>query len=212
MKFSAILLSRQPLRPCRLTPWVSQTIKAAQWVKKNHYCLITSIGMQTWEFLIYMAQSHEIEQLILIPALNELKFQELQESTIDQFRLNRSLVRFRAIMPEKNDRESLDLLYRRDSEAVFEADILIPVSIRAKGHMECLMQNKRKGSVIHQFQTQHPPKRHPIAYAVEPDKLPRDTVNIRTRYVIHWTRASNGPWPSEKKHAYFSEVSLSPFW
>lgn len=212
MKSSAILLSRQPLRPCRLTPWVSQTIKAVQWIKENHYCLITSVGMQTWEFLIHMAQSHEIEQLILIPALNEPEFQNLKESTIDQFRLNHSLVRFRAIMPGKNDCQSLDLLYRRDSEAVFEADVLIPVSIRAKGHMECLMQNKRKGSVIHQFKTQHPQKRHPIAYKIEPHDLPHDTVNIRTRYVIHWTRASNGPWPSEKKHAYFSSVAQSEYY
>lgn len=144
MKTSAILLSRQPLRPCRLTPWVRQTLNAVDWVKENHLCLFTSIGMQTWEFLIYLAQSRKIEQVVLIPAANEHEFETLKELTMEQFNLDRSLVRFRPIKPKSSDCQNRTLFYDRDHVAVFEADVLIPVSIRANGHMENLIRQKNK--------------------------------------------------------------------
>jgi hypothetical protein len=215
MKTSAILLSRQPLRPCRLTPWVRQTLLAVDWVKENHLCLFTSLGMQTWEFLIYLAQIRKIQQLVLIPVTSEHEFKTLQQNTIDQFALDRSLVRFRAIVPKAIDNESRQLLYARDHAAVFEADVLIPVSIRAKGHMEDLMQkkiNEKQGEVITRFQIEYQKRGNPLAYDIEREKLPSETINIGDRYIIHWTRASNGSWPFEKKHAYFSAVAKSDFY
>lgn len=212
MKTSVILLSRQPLRPCRLTPWVKQTLGAVDWVKENHLCLITSLGIQTWEFLIYLAQSRKIKQVVLIPATNEDEFETLKEITIDQFELDRTLVRFRAIMPNSNDCQSRNLLYDRDYAAVCEADILIPVSIRANGHMENLVQkkiNETQGVVNSNFLIEYQKRGHPLAYRIKGDELPSETVTIGDRYIIHWTRASNGPWPSEKKHAYFSAVAGS---
>lgn len=215
MKTSAILLSRQPLRPCRLTPWVRQTLFAVDWVKENHLCLLTSLGMQTWEFLIYLAQIRKIEQVVLIPATVEYEFETLQQITIDQFNLDQSLVRFRPVMSKANDYQNRKLLYDRDYAAVFEADILIPVSIRAKGHMEDLIQkkiNEKQGEVITHFQIEYQKRERPLAYDIERDQLPSETINIGDRYIIHWTRAPNGPWPSEKKHAYFCAVAGSDFY
>jgi hypothetical protein len=212
VKTSAILLSRQPLRPCSLTPWVQQTLNAVQWIKENHFCLFTSIGMQTWEFLIYLGQSRKIEQIVLIPASNEDEYNMLKEFTIDQFSLDRSLVQFRAIMSPPGDDQCRNLLYERDFLAVFESDVLVPVSIRAKGHMEKLIQqkiNKNQAIVNLQFQIEYQKRRVPLAYKIKRDKVPSETINIRDRYIIHWTRSSNGPWPSEKKHEYFSAVTGS---
>jgi hypothetical protein len=212
MKTSAILLSRQPLRPCKFTPWVRQAINAVQWVKENHFCLFTSIGMQTWEFLIYLGQSRKIKQVVLIPALNEDEFNMLKEFTIDQFNLDRSLVQFRPIIPSPGDSKGRKLLYDRDFLAIFEADVLIPISIRAKGHMENLIQqkiNKNQGMVNFQFQIEYQKRGLPLAYKIKRDKVPSETINIRNQYIIHWTRASNSQWPSEKKHAYFSAVEGS---
>jgi hypothetical protein len=212
VKTSAILLSRQPLRPCKLTPWVRQAINAVQWVKNNHFCLFTSIGMQTWEFLIYLGQSRKLKQIVLIPVANEDEFNTLKEFTIDQFSLDQSIVQFRAIMPVPGDGQRRTVLYRRDFLAVFEADVLVPVSIRAKGHMEKLIQqkiNEHQGMVNLQFQIEYEKRRLPLAYDITGDNLPSETINIGDQYIIHWTRASNGPWPSEKKHAYFSAVAGS---
>jgi len=212
MKTSAIILSRQPLRPCRITPWVKKTLNAVDWVKENHLCLVTSLGIQTWEFLIYLAQTRKIKQVVLIPATNEHEFETLKEFTIDQFDLDRTLVGFKAIMPKTNDCQSRKLLYDRDCAAVSEADVLIPVSIRANGYMENLIQekiNKNQGVVISQFQIDYEKRGRPLAYHIKRDELPPETINIGDRYIIHWTRAPNGPWPSEKKHAYFSAVAGS---
>jgi hypothetical protein len=215
METSAILLSRQPLRPCGLTPWIRQTLNAVKWVKENHLCLFTSLGIQTWEFLIYSAQSHKIEQVVLIPAMNMHEFETLKEFIKVQFNLDPSLVRFKAIIPKTNAFQISQLFYERDSAAVFEADVLIPVSIRPKGHMEDLIQkkmNKKQGAVNVQFQIEYQKRRESISYHVSSENLPSETGMLGDQYIIHWTKAPNGPWPTEKKFAYFDAVAGSDFY
>lgn len=212
MKTAAILLSRQPLRPHRLTPWIRQTMRAVDWIKENRLCLFTSFGMQTWEFLIYLAQKCQIEQMVLIPSANENEFKTLRKFISDQFNLDRSLARFLPVFPRPGACINQNPLYHRDYLAVFESDILIPVSIRAKGHMENLIlkrTGKKNGRIMTCFQINYQKREHPIAYNILQEHLPMETKNIGDQYIIHWTRATNGPWPTEKKHAYFSDISMA---
>lgn len=175
MKIAAILLSRQALRPCRHTSWVRQTLNAIKWVKQNHLCLCTSLGIQTWEFLIYLAQSREIMQRVLIPAKNDQEFDQIKNSVTNQFGLDPPLVRFRSIIPTNSQIGREELMAKRDRAAVFESDILIPVSIRAKGHMEKLIlekSSKKEGMVNWEFQIKYHKREHPLAYHINTRDLP----------------------------------------
>ncbi|MCM2272625.1 MAG: hypothetical protein NDJ18_08750, partial [candidate division Zixibacteria bacterium] len=48
---AAILLSRQPLRPCGATPWVRNTVAAVRSLKERDLRICGSVGMQTWELI-----------------------------------------------------------------------------------------------------------------------------------------------------------------
>ncbi len=48
---AAILLSRQPLRPCGQTPWVTKVVEAVSWIREQKLTLLSSVGMQTWEMI-----------------------------------------------------------------------------------------------------------------------------------------------------------------
>ena len=40
---AAIVLSRQPLRPCGLTPWVTKVVEAATWIRQQNLTLLSSL-------------------------------------------------------------------------------------------------------------------------------------------------------------------------
>lgn len=221
LKTCAVLLSRQPLRPCRQTPWIKQTIEAVKWIKQNRLALFTSVGMQTWEFLIYLARSHEIEQTILIASTNNHEFEKLRESTLYQFDLDPNRVRFKAVISKQTDTRHRDLLYSRDHAAVFEADIIIPVSVRPGGHMESLVRKKSealrrcgafkeydiKGVLVNrQFQIDYLKKNAAMAYQIEKDQLLPEIRQVGRQYITHWTRTTSGPWPDESKYHFFADI------
>lgn len=224
LKTCAVLLSRQPLRPCRQTPWIKQTIEAVKWIKQKRLSLLTSVGMQTWEFLVYLARSLEIEQIIVISSASQDEFEKLRESTLYQFDLDPNLVRFKAIISKQTQTRHRDLLYNRDHAAVSGADILVPVSVRPGGHMEKLIREKSgalrrcgafkeydiKDSLVNrQFQIDYPKKNATMAYQIEKEQLLPEITQVGRQYITHWTRATNGPWPDERKYHFFADIENS---
>lgn len=208
-KTSSVLLSRQPLRPSRQTPWIGYTIEAVQWIGQNQFILYTSLGMQTWEFLIYLAQHFEINQIILIPTTDQHEFESLRENTLDQFKLDPNLVRFKAVTSKHHGKQKHDLLKARDHAAVSGADILVPICIRPGGHMEKLLNTLTTQNtclINRQYQIDYRKRNRTIAYRIEKGPLLPGIIKLTDRFVIHWTRASNGPWPDEKKYQYYSDI------
>ncbi len=218
---SAVLLSRQPLRPCCQTPWIRKSIEAVNWVKQNRLTLLTSTGMQTWEFLMYLARSRQVEQVVLVPAENEEAFKKIQESVQYHFELDPELVSFKAVLPGPVDQGDRGLPYDRDCAAVFQADILLPVSVRPGGHMEELIRRKKRlaqsGEKIENrkaggfqvnrgFQIDYLKKDRRIAYHINKSQVSSEAANMGERFIIHWTRGCNGPWPDERKGQYYADV------
>ncbi|MBF0452186.1 MAG: hypothetical protein HQK75_15905 [Candidatus Magnetomorum sp.] len=201
----AILISRQGLHPCRLTAWVSQTHKAIQWVKANHFNLCTSLGQTTWELTVFLAQKEGLHQRIVIPSKNPDDFECQKNRAVEQFQLDMKRVQFQAVF--SNDPKSV--FYLRDYKIVSESDILIPISVRNKGHMDTLMSKKHKDNpdaLMKAFQIDYQKKNSRIAYHVTADKRSQEIVHLSPEYLIHWTRASNTPWPTETKSDYFESI------
>jgi len=204
-KTAAILISRQGLHPCRLTPWIVQVKKAIHWLQANSYQLYTSTGIQTWEMQIFFAQQADLNQTIVIPANDATDFEDLRQTALTQFCLDSNRVRFEKICPHG----SKSLQYQRDAKIITNSDILIPVSIRKKGHMETLIHKApAKKCLINDFQIDYHPKKASIAYRIDNRQLSRELPAL-SPYLIHWTRASNDPWPTEKKFDYYQAITSS---
>ena len=67
MKKVAILNSRQNLRPVGSDLWIQNTKLAIRKLSSQDVILLTSVGMKTWEFLVYLAVKYKIRQRIYVP-------------------------------------------------------------------------------------------------------------------------------------------------
>jgi len=205
IKTSAILLSRQSMHPCLSSSWVNQTIKAVKWIKKNNFSINTSIGQNTWEIIVFLANENNLKQKIFIPANNTGEFEKYKNDTIEQFNLNTNSnkISFHAVYKKSNKE---NLLYLRDQQIIFNSDIIIPVSFRNNGHMDTLIKMKKaekRDSVIDKYIIPYHSGQKKISY-----KINSRNVTLKTSdFIIHWTRASNGPWPTEKKADYYSSIT-----
>ena len=204
-KYCSILLSRQALHPCKSSPWVSQTIKAIKWIKDKNYALITSIGQNTWELSLFLAQREKINLCIYIPVKKKSDFEIQKQEIIIQFQLNSSNTIFKPVYSN----ESSKLLYKRDEAVIFNSNIVIPVSIRKKGHMEALINKKQKihpEVLVEEFKINYCKNKKAIAYRLNEDDISQDIFQLKHKYLIHWTRTSNGSWPTELKSHYYNSI------
>ena len=204
---AVILLSRQPLRPNGRTAWIQRTVEAVQWVRNQNLSLVTSIGMQTWEFLTALAAEFYLKQEVLIPVIDEQSFHQDIEWTKEQFSLKVDRTSFMPVFPLDNDKPR-DLPVRRDRAAVEIADVVIPVSIKPRGNMERLVEEAlTSGKEINStFAATYKPRADRLKYEIDRHNLNPEIDTIGNRYLIHWTRSSNGVWPDERQIKYWRAV------
>jgi hypothetical protein len=209
MDTAAILISRQALRPCAHTPWVAGAGAAVAWVAANGFRLLTSTGMQTWELLVALARDAGIAQTLIIPAVSSSDFKRQCEQARYDFDLDPRLVDFRPAS------RSLDAGLRprrldRDGAIVEQADVLLPVSIRARGALCSLIDQRMRCShvrCIRDFETPYAAGSAKPSYTVSSDNLSSAMQSIQNRYIVHWTRASRGQWPTERPIDYYRALS-----
>jgi hypothetical protein len=207
IKSAAILISRQGLHPCQTTSWIVQLKKAIDWLKNKSYHLYTSVGQQTWELQIFFAKQFNLEQTIVIPANNAGHFENLKQTVIEHFCLDTKKIQFEKV----HSKNLKSLLYQRDAQIISNSDILIPISIRKKGHMKELISTiPAKNKVMNQFQIDYRPEKANISYQIDTSCLSKKVRALSSSpYLIHWTRASNTHWPTENKYSYYQAITNS---
>ena len=74
--------------------------------------------------------------------------------------------------------------------------------------MQQLLQAARSNGipVEERFAVPHERGKQPVAYRLDNDRLNPELARIGRRYLIHWTRASNGPWPDERAIDFYAAV------
>ncbi len=207
---AAILLSRQPLRPCRLTPWVRAAERAVQQLGGANTRLYTSVGIQTYELLVYLALKENIPQEIVIAASDDAAFERLREQTREQFRITDQAVTFTPVFTT-NQKAFGKAPVMRDRYIISNADILFPIAVRKGGNMDALIAQKEAGGgqVNREFQVVHQKRRTSMAYQLDQEALSRRLLEFDKPCLIHWTRSFNGPWPYEKRIDYYRAISQS---
>jgi hypothetical protein len=197
MKRAAILLSRQPRRPCARDAWVQQTITAVDHLANLDATIVSSVGLQTWELIAAAAAMRQTRICIVIPTTSDEEFEQEAGRIRTQFALTDELVKFEA-----------EAQVRRDAAVIERADILLPISIRADGNMVHAVRDAEQAGreIIRDFQIPYVPRQERMAYDIRPDLVSPQIDNIDREYLIHWTRASNGPWPDERMLDFYRDV------
>ena len=205
---AAILLSRQPLRPSGKTAWVWQSVAAVRWLKSQGLALYSSVGMQTWELLTSLASLEKVKQTLFIAAGNDREYEQFKEPVIAQFDLDRDLVDFIPVFREEKNTTKEELWLRRDKRLLEAADVLLPISLRKGGHMDSLLPwlCRQGKSVESRFRVDYEKRVRPLAYRLKAEQLNLKLQQLEDQYLIHWTRAANSAWPTEKLIDYYKAV------
>ncbi|MEA3297127.1 MAG: hypothetical protein U9R56_04620 [candidate division Zixibacteria bacterium] len=208
---AAILLSRQPLRPTGVTPWVRQTVAAVRWLKNQGFAVVTSTGMQTWELITALSAHEGLSQKIVIPAVDDDEYDSIRRLTAEQFDLRDSHVEYVPLQVMNNDISRHDLMLQRDMTVIDESNLLVPVSIRDGGHMDQLLEKVHlDGKPVEQsFQVKYKKRDAPLAYNLSADNLNRDIIDTGDKYLTHWTRTANSAWPTERTADYYLAITES---
>ncbi len=193
---AAILLSRQPRRPCRTTPWVENSCRALRWIRSKGLYLVTSVGMPTWELVCAEARNLHIPQTIILPLHDPEDFEPQQNYLRSQLDLPPETT-FIPVLPNAPDEPKRTFLSRRDQLVIEHAELLIPVSIRPDGIMSRLTSETDK-TVMDLFQTKYTPREKPLKYTIPTDRLNPGLCELPHTCLIHWTRTTNHPWPDER--------------
>lgn len=213
MRYAAIMLSRQPLRPTRQTPWVAKSAEAVRWLKANGLGLISSIGLQTWELLTTLASDQAVPMRILLPCSSSEEFLAECDRVVSDFDLARSPVEF-ALVRNGVGRNPSHLSLERDRRVVETAFLLIPVSCRPRGNMSSLLGEAReRGREIEdRFVIENSPATESISYSVGDQPLNPDLQAAASKYLIHWTRATSTAWPGELRAEFYRDILESEVW
>ncbi len=209
---AAILLSRQPLRPSGADAWVKQTRNAILWVKANSLALHSSVGMQTWELITALVSSEGIPLTLLIPAPTEEEYREMRRTVLKQFHLDKENVTFRALLPDTGEvYDKHKFMQERDRLIVRNADVLLPLSIRRDGQMSRLLAEGRDEGkpIIGSWKVEYEARGESLGYTIRDEHLTDEIRRWGDEYLIHWTRGSNGPWPTEDAIDYHLAIVRS---
>ncbi|MCD6250478.1 MAG: hypothetical protein J7J98_09130 [candidate division Zixibacteria bacterium] len=207
-KYTAILLSRQPLRPTSDTTWVRGVVAAVRWLQERRIGVISSVGMQTWELVTAATSDLGLPVKLVLPIPIGLEFDTQREQILYEYDLDPSRTEFLPVSGGDN------LMLQRD-RVVFElADLLLPVSISKTGSMaERLHQvDLDKHTIDDRFQIPYRQRREPIKVELDPDRLSDEILSTGDDYLIHWTRGVSHPWPSERMIDFYRAVINSDHW
>jgi len=204
--YAALLLSQQPLRPCRKTPWVEQTIQAVRWLKEKGYTLLTSTGMQTWELLIALAKLENISQKVIVPSTIHSDFNNVLAGITDQFSLHNTQTTFEPLNTNEHTLPRTELMRLRDARIIDKAHILLPISVKTNSRLLRYVELKDKCSVNHTFSIPYVKRKILLKYHIETKNLNRELYQVNESYIVHWTRTTHSPWPDERAIDYYTAI------
>ena len=212
MRYAAILLSRQPLRPTGETPWVAQTMAAALWLKERGFGLISSTGMQTWELITALASDLKIPLRLVMVADSQEEFLRACDESIVEFNLDPELTEFLPCLGVNDGANSP--LSSRDDLVIKTADLLVPVSCRPAGSMSVRIATaEHSGREINrEFCVAYSDVSAAIKYDLSIPNLNPALDNPGGRYLVHWTRGTSSPWPGERRISFYRDVLKSDQW
>jgi hypothetical protein len=209
---ATILLSQQPMRPSGVDTWVQKTRMAMLWIKANSMTVRSSVGVQTWELISALASIEKVPLLLLVHAESEEEYFHTIKLVMTRFDLDNDSVTFRSLLPNEGERYDKDkFMQERDRLIVLNSDVIIPVSIRPKGVMSGLVQEAENDGkpVINSWRIKHKARQAPLGYQIDANDLTNEILTCEDRYLVHWTRATNGAWPNEQAIDFYRDIIQS---
>ncbi|MBU0985553.1 MAG: hypothetical protein KKA42_16890 [candidate division Zixibacteria bacterium] len=211
---AAILLSRQALRPNGQTPWVRQTRLAVARVQKIGLGLTSSIGMQTWELITALGAMNNIPLWLTVPVSSPDRDGRTRDHIIADYDLKPDRVTITTVASTVGSADRHHLMAARDRNIVAQADMLMPIALRPDSSLRGLVTDaESRGVRVHrEFEIPYYPHGRGLAIDYSQLAVTPELQTLDDRYLIHWTRGTNGRWPGERAIDYYRDLLASDTW
>ncbi len=206
-KKALILNSHQSKQPIGSDSWVENTVAAVAYAAGCNFTIVTSFGINTYELVTYLGSTLGSRMIVLIPAANGVDSQ-IVWTLAHEFNLSPSKVVFHPV--ETNSLNSKGWWPERDRVAIGLSDLILPVSLSPSGKLDRLIREfKRPEAFVD--------RRFAVPYRKSARRIfrPIDASGVTVgkdapwRFVTHWTRSFNGPWPNQSLQDYYRMVAAS---
>lgn len=206
---TVLLNSTQEKQPTGEAPWVEQTLRAADSLEADRTVLLTSTGLSPWELACWAAGDRGISQIVAVPHFGAVTPEALYAELLREFELDAGRTCAVLFPAEKSKPKSW--WTRRDEFLIAAADQLVPISIRKDGKLDRLLENHPDcASLDRRFQIQRfPSRRKKRQFDFDVDRIRSEVDPFFRDWLIHWTRACEGPWPGETRAGYYRAVAAS---
>ena len=205
----AIINSRQTKTPAGDDPWICATLAAVDHaVSTNGWEIVSSIRMITWDLVTWRTGMTGGTIQLVIPLADESEEDKTKESILTEYGLDAARTSWQFFSVPASDLAKKSWWPERDQRVIELADVIFPVSLRPNGLLEQLM-GQRDSRADSRFTTAYKPQPRHAKELVDPNRLNPELAHWPGDYLIHWTRASNGPWPGEKTASFLEDLVQS---
>lgn len=201
----AVLLSRTPRRPAPGTAWVRATVEAVQRSVRGGEALVTGLGRAPYEVALAACRRAQGAAVVVLEQAPEAEFDKLYGDLLPARRL--LVWPVQPLPPGPSFRP--DSLTRRDRTIGALSDRAWAIYVRPDGHMAeladalrargCPVEDCGAGTAMTEAEE-----------AVGPSETLRAPVLGPWKFVAHYTREPDGPWPDESIGAYADWLAHGP--
>ncbi len=210
-KKAAILNSRQNLRPIGSDAWINNSGLAVRDAFDDGCTILVSVGMNTWEIVLYFVSMYNTPAVIYIPLEKGADSHKTRNIISSQFELNTTKTEWRFIEIENAKKDKHYFQQTRDELIINDADVLYPVSVRQNGNMERLFETRKidKAIIRNDFNTEYSGTDRKYKLEIDSNRINPNIDKQLKDYLIHWTRTSNTSWPGETKQEFYRDIIQS---
>ena len=207
-KLAVILNSRQSKMPSGSDIWVVETLNSVRMLTDEGYRIIASIGMNTWELVLWVVGENKGKAVIICPCVENENPENVIDKISGDFQLdpNDHAWLVMPIFVKNNGKKSW--WDERDKIAFNIADSLVPVSVREGGKFDLWLSHHKRAdqTTDMRFRKNYSPCED--KYSIENfGKALNDFEHWD--YLTHWTRRCYGKWPGELSADYYRDLVSS---
>lgn len=200
----AILNSAQSKYPLGGDDWIQGTLRALQFYSGERYTLLTSMGLNTWEFTTWAGGARGYPLILVLIWDGRSEPSDLYRALASDLALEPGRTTLLLLPPAKGSIK--DQGPRRDHLIVSLAKKVVPISIHPGGRMESLLASLTGEKIDFSFSRDWKHQAQIAPYFFDIAHLQTEIDPHWEGWVIHWTHACQGPWPGETRARYFQSV------
>jgi hypothetical protein len=216
---TTIINSRQHRLPYADDPWLAATSTAVARAVSSNSTIISSVGMITWEWIVWNTTRLKGHQIVIIPRGKVASLQDRVRQIIDDFDLDTECTVFLMPFSPKDKPFRKSVYPERDRWATALSHCIQPLAVRPSGIMSRLLSEPKLSGIIDPSYRLALSRSRPqtdklkllisksdvraiqagLSYDISNEANSRD-------YLTHWTRACHGSWPGERRTDFYAAL------